>query len=151
MRSGRLRVTSATWRRGLEISTNDMGFPQGSITAGFRSDARGGTARGAERVASGSAPTLLDWLAVSSLARGLLDARHRVAREERLHGRQLAREALELGTGADAGTNAHDLHGAVHAALVDLQELGRNPGDPLGDADDLRFELLGRELSLIHI
>src|SRR3954451_13519008 len=115
IRSGRFSVTSATCGRGFEISTNDMGF----LVCGW---------------------------SVLDMRGGLLDTADRVAaREQRLHGRQLARQTLQLRSRADSGADAHDLHRAVDTPLVDLQKLRGHARDALRDRDDARVELVDGE------
>ena len=51
------------------------------------------------------------------------------------------RQRLDFGAGANRGADAHDLHGAMHRALVELLQLDRHLGGAFGEIERALLEL----------
>ena len=63
------------------------------------------------------------------------------ALDELLEARLLGAEGAQLRAGADGVAEAHVVHGAVHGALVELHDVGRQQGDPLRHRQHLAVEV----------
>ena len=63
------------------------------------------------------------------------------ALDELLEAGLLGAEGAQLGAGADGVAEAHVVHGAVHGALVELHDVGRQQGDPLRHRQHLVVEV----------